>query len=443
MTKKIFILCTIFLTNLSFSQNGEIIVLTLHDAITKALEKNWDIQISKQEIKKSEEQIDEAYSNAFPKIDFTGRYTRNYLLPVLFLPPNPIFGNTQTLAMELGSKNSYDATFSLFQVIYSQKVNTAIQIADEYSEFVKVGTKGTRNEVILNVKKAFYNVLLMRELVKVSKQGYEVAKANYENVSALYKQGIASEYDFLRSEVQLANTQPLLIQTENNLELASNFLKNLLALDLDAKVEVKGVFQFEDMPDAFLNEISADAITNNPFIKQLDLNSSLLEKNLTIEKSEYYPTLALFSQFSYQTQDNSFKFKDYNWAKSFLVGIQLSYPIFDGFKRGARIEQVKIEKDKVDLTRRKIEEGLKIQVLQSRMKMQEAKKRIDAQQKNLEHAEKTLKIAQTRYKSGVGTQLELIDTQAALTFARTNYAQAIYDYQIAKSEWEFAVSLEQ
>jgi outer membrane protein TolC len=79
--------------------------------------------------------------------------------------------------------------------------------------------------------------------------------------------------------------------------------------------------------------------------------------------------------------------------------------------------------------------------MQAIMNMDEAKKRIDAQSKSLEQAEKAQKIAQTRYKNGVGTQLELIDTQAAMTMAHTNYAQAVYDYLVAKAEWENAVSL--
>jgi outer membrane protein TolC len=123
-----------------------------------------------------------------------------------------------------------------------------------------------------------------------------------------------------------------------------------------------------------------------------------------------------------------------------MVGLQLSYLLFDGFGRTSRIQQAVIDKEKVGLGRRKLEEGLKVQVLQSQMKMEESKKRIQAQQKSLEQADKALKIAQTRYKSGVGTQLEIIDTQAALTIAQTNYSQAIYDYLIAKSDWEYATS---
>ncbi len=179
-----------------------------------------------------------------------------------------------------------------------------------------------------------------------------------------------------------------------------------------------------------------------PLVKQLNIQESLLDKNVTIQRSDYFPSLSLFGMYDFQSQDNTLDFKNYNWAKSFAVGLQLNYTLFDGFARGSRIEQAIIDKEKIGLTRRKVEEGLKIQILQAGLKMDEAKKRIKAQEKNLEQADKTIKIAQTRYKNGVGTQLELIDTQAAFTFAQTNYAQAIYDYLIAKAEWENAVSLE-
>jgi outer membrane protein TolC len=124
-----------------------------------------------------------------------------------------------------------------------------------------------------------------------------------------------------------------------------------------------------------------------------------------------------------------------------MVGLQLSYTLFDGFSRSARVEQAKIDMEKVGLGKRKLEEGLKVQVLQAQLRMEDAAKRIKAQGKSLEQANKALSIAETRYKSGVGTQLEIIDTQAALTFAQTNYSQSLYDYLIAKAEWQYVISM--
>jgi outer membrane protein TolC len=282
----------------------------------------------------------------------------------------------------------------------------------------------------------------MKKLVNVSREGYQVAKANYDNVASLYKQGVSSEYDFLRAEVQMANSEPGLIQSENSLELAKNYIKNLLTLDINKPIEVIGDFQYEEISSDLIQNKSTEAISNNPLIKQLSIQESLLDKNVTIQRSDYFPSLGFFGQYDFQAQNNTLNLKSYNWAKSFMLGLQLNYTLFDGFSRGSRIEQAVIDKEKVMLTRRKVEEGLKIRILQASLKMEESTKRIKAQEKNLEQAEKTIKIAQTRYKNGVGTQLELIDTQAALTFAQTNYATAVYDFMTAKAEWENAVTLE-
>jgi outer membrane protein TolC len=421
------------------------IVITLPEAIKTALDKNWDVRLSDKDVRKAEEQINEAYSNAYPTISFSGSYNRYLKTPVMFIPPHtPYFNETdQTSTLDLTSKNSFDASVTLTQVLYSQKVNTAIKIADEYASYSQTAAKNARNETILTVKKAFYGVLLAQAMLDVSKKNFESADATFKNVQSQYKQGVASEYDALRSEVQRANAQPLLIQTENAVHLAKDYLKSVMAIDIATEIDVQGAFIFEDVPQSEMEESSDNALGNSLILKQLSINESLLKKNLTIERSEYYPTLAAFGKYDYQTQDNSFNFRTYLWAPSFVVGVQLSYPIFDGFKRGARIEQAKIEIEKVGLMKKKAEDGIKIQVKQARMKMDEAKKRIDAQVKNLEQAEKTLSIAQTRYKSGIGTQLEIIDTQAALVYARTNHAQAIYDYLVAKADWEYAVTKEQ
>ncbi len=431
----------LFCNTITAQQTPDTLYFTLDEAIAKALENNWDVKISQKEIQKSEQQIKEAYSNAFPKIDLAGNYIRNIKLPVLFIPPNTAFNpSDQTQTFELGSSNSIDATFTLSQVLYSQKVNTAIQIAGEYSDYSKEGKAATEQQIVLAVKKAFYTILLAKKLVNVSTQNYQAAKANFDNVASMYKHGAASEYDYLRSDVQAANTQPMLIQAENNLALAKSSLKNLLAIDINKPVDTKGNFVYQELVPEYVEQENNRAVENNPLVKQLNIQESLLDKNVVVQRADYFPTLALFGQYQFQTQDNTFIIKNYNWAQSFMIGLQLSYTLFDGFGRSARIQQAIIDKDKVSLGKKKLEESLRVQVQQAQLKMEEAKKRINAQGKSLEQADKAFKISQTRYKSGVGTQLEIIDTQAALTFAQTNYSQAVYDYLIAKSEWEFAVS---
>lgn len=192
-----------------------------------------------------------------------------------------------------------------------------------------------------------------------------------------------------------------------------------------------------------MSEAKQHALTTNPSILQLSLQESLLEKNISIAGANYFPTLSLVGAYQWQTQDNTFLFRNYNWATLFSVGLQLSYPLFDGFKTSQRVQEASADWEKVRYTRLKAEEGLSIQIQSAELKMAEAKKRIAGQDKNIEQAQKAVRIAQTRFSSGVGTQLELLDAQVAMTRAQTNYAQARYDYLVAKAEWQYAVGLPQ
>ena len=235
---------------------------------------------------------------------------------------------------------------------------------------------------------------------------------------------------------------PQVISAENNLLLAANALKNLLSIPLEQDIRVEGTFAFEEVPIDTLVRARNAALAKNPTITQLALQESMLNLNIDIERANHFPTLALFGSYTWQAQDNSFHFRNYNWANTFNVGLNLSFPLFDGFRTSARVDQANVDLQKLKYTRLKVEEGLRIQIQSAELRMAEAKKRIEGQERNIAQAEKAVRIAQTRYKSGVGTQLELLDTQVAMTRAQTNYAQAIYDHLIAKAEWQRAVGKE-
>jgi outer membrane protein TolC len=323
-------------------------------------------------------------------------------------------------------------------VLFSRKVGVALDIAHTYHDYAEEGFRAASQDVALSVKKAFYAVLLARELAGANRQGLDVVRSNVENVRLQYAHGNAAEYDLLRAEVELANTEPLLISSENALVLSLNALKNLLAIPLETDMDVAGGFAYDEIPPDVLIAGEKEALSANPAILQLALQEDMLDKNISIERANFFPTLSLIGSYQYQTQDNTFAFRNYLWATSLNVGLQVSFPLFDGFRTGARTEQAMIDRDKVHYVRLKAEEGLRIQLQAASLRMAEARKRIAGQERNVGQAEKAVKIAQTRYKSGVGTQLELMDSEVAMTRARATRAQAVYDFLVAKAEWENA-----
>ncbi len=435
------IAASIFLPRGVHAQEHPKLILTLDKAISIALAQNPDVLVADQDRYKADAQIAEARSGALPQLSVSAQYVRNINLPVIFLPANspPFNPTSSTISFAIGSNNSYQGGVTLTQALYSRQVGVALDIANTYRDLSGAGYEAAKQSVVLQVKKAFYTILLMQKLVEANRQGLEVVKANFENVQSLYRHGQAAEFDLLRAEVQVANTEPGLISAENNLVLAVNGLKSLLSLPLDSPVVVQGDFSFQEVPQSVLDAGGRSALLDNPTLQQLAFQESMLDKNITIEQSGYFPSLYGFGAYQWQTQDNTFQFGNYLWAKIMNVGVTLSWNIFDGLRTPARVEQARVDLKKVQYTRLKAEEGIAIQVQSARLKMNEAKKRIMGQEKNIEQAKRAVSIAETRFKSGVGTQLELLDAQVAMTLAQTNYAQAIYDYLVAKADWEYAV----
>ena len=225
------------------------ITLTLPRAIEIALNRNRDVLMAGQDRQKARAQVSEAWSNALPRIDASGDYLRNVQLPVMFMPANSAFNPTNaTQSIEIGSNNSYQLGASFAQPLYNRKVGVALDMAGTYEKYADQAFQATAEDVTRSTTKAFYRVMLAKELVEVNRQGLDVVKANLENVRSLYDHGNAAEYDLLRAEVQYANTEPLLITAQNNLELSMNSLKALLAIPLDQDLELEGAFQFEEIP---------------------------------------------------------------------------------------------------------------------------------------------------------------------------------------------------
>jgi outer membrane protein len=423
---------------------GTPLVLTLDKAVALALGQNRDVLIAAQDRSKAEAQISEARSGALPGLYVSATYARNIQKSVLFLPPNsPINPTDATAKFELGSNNAYDIGATFSQTLYNRKVGVALAIAKTYREFAGEAYRGTEQGVTLAVKEVFYGVLLAQKLVEANRQGLEIVKANFENIQSQFHQGTAAEYDMLRAEVEVANTEPLLISAENNLELAKNSLKDLCALPIDQEIEARGDFTFEEIPEADMQRAKQEAPSRNTVIRELSLSQTIQEKNISVERASLFPVLSLIGNYSWQTQDNSFQFDKYQWAQTSSIGLQLSFPLFDGARTNARVREARADYEKTRIAKLKAEEALGIQIESAELRMAEATKRIQGQEKSIDEARKAVHIAQTRFANGVGTQLELLDSQVALTRSQTNYAQAVYDYLVARAEWQFAVGLSQ
>jgi outer membrane protein TolC len=338
--------------------------------------------------------------------------------------------------IEIGFDNSYLSAISLQMPLFSWNIYAGIRSALKGKSLAEQAYKSVTLKTIADVKKAFYGALLARENYKITKMRVDLAQDNLKNVEKMYRQGIASEYDYISAQVQYQNLLPLLIQAENNLELAKNALKLVLGIDVKEDIEIEGEMKVDSLIGVDYATSLKDLYEKNPDLKQAELQVELSREIVSLEVSGHLPSLFLTGNLQYQAQANDFNFNQYRWIRTTFIGLQIQIPIFNGFGTRARVDQAQASLqqaiERLNFTKQALENELKNTIY----RIEQSGRRIESQKRAVELAELGYKIARKRFESGVGTQLEVSNAEVNLAQARLNYLQAIYDYLIAMSDLE-------
>jgi outer membrane protein TolC len=403
--------------------------LSLESAVQLAMKYNPELKIARLEVEKSNARVVEAWGTALPSVDLSGIYTRTIKSPIFFVNIN---GQQQTF--ELGFPHALNMSLAGKQILFNGAVIAGIGAAKVYSQLAKDLYVGKQVATVTNVRKAYYGTLLAREVVDLMRSSLRNAEDNLKNVVLMRNQGIVSEYDELRASVQVENLRPLVIQSENNYELAIDALRNAVGVDRDLKFEISDSLTFVPTDESLIAGAQELALESNPNLsainRQIDLNGAVV----SAERSNYLPTIAAFGQYQYQSAKNEFTFGTKDLIASSQVGLSLSMNLFQGLQTNARVEQAQLEELKSEEQRVSLERTLRTGVQSTIGNLRQARKRVEAQEKTVETAERGYKIVTTRFLSSSATQLEVNDAQLALTQAKVNRIQAVYDYLVASAD---------
>lgn len=412
--------------------------LTLEGSLNLALERNENLQMARRDLDKARQQIREARAGALPQVDLSANYTHNWQLPT-FVFETPL----GVQEVEIGTPNELIGTLSLRQPLYtSGKVGAALAVARLFKAYAAEQLRAARQAVTRSVDIAFYDLLLARELIRVSDQAQVRSRANLERAESLWRGGRTSSYDLLRAKVQVAQVRPDSIRARSARKLAEIAFKNLLGIPLDHPVDVDGDFQRDTALDLrTLDSLLALGATRSPQLRQANLQIEMLAQGVKIARSAARPSLELSTVGQAQWQSEEISLWNEEMRRSLNTGLSLKIPLFDGFRTGARTAQARQDREKGLLGAAQLQRLIELQIHQAWLELQAAGPRLDAQLLLLEQAEAGLELAGSRYARGFGTQLEIIDAQLLQTRAQTELAQARRDRAVALVQLETAVGI--
>ncbi len=418
--------------------------LTLADAIAIAVKNNPQLRMARLDMEKADAQVREAIGTALPSLTASGTYSLALKKQVFFLPDFNDPASGRILPIEIGSDHSVQFGFTASQILFNSAVFTGVGTARIYQTASRDMYREAYNKTVSGVRQAWYGVLFVRSAYDMMQASMKNAEDNFRNVQILHQQGIVSDYDRIRAEVQVENIRPMVLEAERNLVLAMNGLKMAMGVSPDQELVVDGMLEVETIDPVLIERAEQLVRENNPGLRALGHQVEVSKAIVSINRSDYLPTLTAFGNYAWQDQKNELnRFAINSLVGSSQVGLQLSVNLFNGFQTMSKVHQAEVDYLKMVETRKSSEDGMQTNAQNVRLRLLEARKRIETQGRTVEQAEKGYQIATVRYSAGTGTQLEVNDADLALMRARLNRIQAIYDYNVAAAELFALLGVEQ
>ncbi len=435
------ILWTIFHPGLGITE--EKLILTLEKSLALALKQNPEIKMAEKEVAKAKAGIGEALSSILPQLDATANFQHDWAIQESTIPnfikeglgdlAPPGLPDFLTLSFGLENTLSYGA--QIRQALFLGGAGIAgIQTARAAKKGAEQYLEAKKQDLILQSANGFYSILLAKELVNVQEEAFSQAKANLDMVNKKYRVGMASGFDKMRAEVEVANLEPGIISARNNYRSSLTYFRNILGLSKEVIIEISGDFKFaeDDFGQMKLPDLHNMATKNRPEILALEQQKRMTKEGIIIARSNFLPKLYFQTNYSFLAMKNDLKFKQGDFSKGFTSSISLQIPLFHGFRSSRLYQKAKLDHKILIDTEKQVKNGVFAEVEISLNKFQEAKQKYLSTQRTVKLAEEALRLANLMYDEGANTQLDVLNSQLALTQARMNYVSSLYEYQISR-----------
>ena len=420
---------------------GETVALNLDDAMQRAFQTNPTVSIAQYELDSTRASYNAARQSRGVSISANhttqrGGYDDDQYVSRLkgIDGAGNLLYDRVNAGKGIGNKHSNGLTASL-PIFTGGKLSGTIKQAKANYQYNEVGVQRTYNEMRSTVTNGYFNMLQADNMQKLSAESVTRLEDHLKNVQAQYDVGVVAKVDVLRSQVELANAKQTLIQAENSYQVAEANMNKIVGLPMDTNLKLDNLLVYNAY-DKNMDECLAYAAEHRPELMQAKYNVDAAKGALMVARSGHMPQIA--AQASQNWKSNSWPGDDNdNWA----VGVSVEMNVFDTGVTLSKIHGAEADLKKAQETYRDTVDSVNLDVRSNYLGLREAEKRISTTKLAVEQADEDYRIAQLRYMSGVGTNTDVLDAQVALTQAKTNYTQALYDYNTSKTALETSIGV--
>jgi outer membrane protein TolC len=334
--------------------------------------------------------------------------------------------------------NIFDYNVSVKQLLYSAgRVGTALRLASVEQEASLVEIDRAQQEIALGVTRAYYGLLWAMKYRDLVLETQRQRQAHADMARRRFENGVATEVDVLRSEVNVANGAPDLVRAENAIRQTRALLNYYLVRPIDFGTTVSSNLEQKLWEEWDLESLMMDAARRRPELVRLRHAERSAQIQIDLAKSENRTRVDFNTAYgvSARLPENLANKKFTRWS----VGVGFSLPLFDGFKRSGLVYQATANERAARLGREQMEQQVRLAIQRGLDELTAAAEMVAAARANIHQAERVLTMMQNNYKWGAATTLDMVDAQTSLLTARTNLLKGLHDYAVSRAELRWTI----
>ena len=429
----------LLLTNLCWGQIEASFpkVYSLDECIRLAVKNNATLIAAKESYNVAKSDVWTGWGRLLPRMDSELGYGRT------FTGPTSALYDPQTGQIYPGTSGRADKYYS---ASISVRQGWSLGGYDFYSIREKKASKNsakssyqlTRQELILWVKQAYFDVLKAKMLLEIRKEALKRANEQLRIAETRYELGAASYSDVLKAKVQHGDVELALITADNTLKLAKATLNSWMGQDVDVLIDVEENLVMPEFDYSYENAMK-EAMRKNQNVKKAQLDLRSAEAQLGMARSGLFPNLNLSGSYRWVNEDlDEIEYihkRDYRWNLSASISLN----IFENFQTKHNLSYAKANRKSAEENFHQTKRDVALELKQAFLGVQEAEEKIDLTKEKVKSAQEDLDLMQEKYNLGAANILELLDAEVSFKQAEADRVQALYDYNLAVAQFEKAI----
>lgn len=428
-------------------RSSDTLRLSLGDAVSIAMRQSDELGIAAAQVDVADALYGSARANILPQLRFSSSYLHVYQS-----------ARGQAVGSVFNQPNTYTTNVNLSQTLFQGgRLVSATRAADDMRQAARFDEREQRAQLTLTVERAYLQALYNGRIAVLQERNLALASSRLTQVEQFERAGRAARYDVLRSRVERANIEPLAIQARSDLELALVELKRVLNVPVEQPISL--VTRIDSASAAALLAAIDDTsgVPDRAVIRSAELNLASKRLGVSVARADFYPAVSAFFQSGYQAfpaigQGVPGTFgalteqacppgsaagrtcQNGGWFSDRQVGLNVSVPLFDGFRVKANMDLAGAQARLAELQLRQQREQVSVDVARARAELRRSSAVFAARQQNSQEADEAFRLATLRFSRGLSTQLEVSDAQLALLTAQSTEARATYDLFLAAAD---------